>query len=227
MTACMERDMAENVIQPSHCNSCLQRTKHDVLRRHTVKDHAEEDEHFTEAWTYIYSLLACRGCGTASLRVDYTDNVVGDYDPVFYPAKVSRKPPSWRWQLKQDWKDLMHEVYTALDADSRRLAVMGARTLVDLYLTEVVGNDGSFEQRLEKLVIAGELAPSDKGTLRAALEAGNAAAHRGYKPETADLSIVMDIVEHLLQKHVLRGTAKSLEKSTPPRSRSIKPPVDG
>ncbi|MEN5240314.1 MULTISPECIES: DUF4145 domain-containing protein [Pseudomonas] len=220
--------MDEGSIHRSHCNSCLQRNQHDVLKRHAVRDCDEQDEHFTETWTYTYTLLACRGCRTASLRVDYTDNLVGDYEPVFYPARVSRKPPPWRWQLKQDWKELLHEVYTALDADSRRLAVMGARTLVDLYLTEVVGNHGTFEQRLEKIVVAGELAPSDKGTLRAALEAGNAAAHRGYKPDTADLGIVMDVVEHLLQKHVLRGSAKNLEKSTPPRSKSIKPPpVDG
>jgi hypothetical protein len=94
---------------------------------------------------------------------------------------------------------------------------MGARTLVDLYLTEAVGNTGKFEERLERLVQSGRLASSDKATLRAALEAGNAAAHRGYNPAVTDLNIVMDIVEHLLQKHVLQHNAKSLAASTPSR----------
>lgn len=211
--------MIEGGIRFSHCNSCLRSTRHDVLKVHTVED-SYDDGHGGGGWRSTYSLLACRGCGTASLRTDYFDTSIGDYDPVFYPAIISRKPPKWVWQLKRDWRELLQEVYTAIDADSRRLAVMGARTLVDLYLTESVGNHGRFEERLDKLVDAGHLAPSDKSTLRAALEAGNAAAHRGYNPAVNDLNTVMDIVEHLLQKHVLQARAKSLEISTPTRPKT-------
>ena len=216
MTACMERRMIEGSIQSSHCNACLRSTRHDVLKVHTVEDSYDNGQ-CIEGWRYTYTFLACRGCGTASMRMDYFESLVGDYDPVIYPAIRSRRPPQWTWSLPREWRELLQEVYTAIDADSRRLAVMGARTLVDLYLTEAVGNTGKFEERLERLVQSGRLASSDKATLRAALEAGNAAAHRGYNPAVTDLNIVMDIVEHLLQKHVLQHNAKSLAASTPSR----------
>lgn len=209
--------MSEGNIQSSHCNSCRRHTKHDVLNRHVVDD-SYVDEHGVEVSKFTYTFLACRGCSTASLMVNYFDNLVGEYEPVLYPARTFRRLPQWSCQLNREWRELLQEIYSTLDAGSRRLAVMGARTLLDLYLTATVGNDGYFVERLEKLVRVGELAPLDKGTLRAALEAGNAAAHRGYNPAVTDLNIVMDIVENLLQKHVLQSTAKRLEKTTPPRT---------
>lgn len=111
----------------------------------------------------------------------------------------------------------MREIYNALHANSRRLAVMGARTLIDLYLTGAVGNHGSFEQRLASLVEAGRISVDDKDVLRAALEAGHAAAHRGHNPNTSELNSVMDIVEHLLHGFVLKQSAATLHKATPPR----------
>ncbi|MDX9684331.1 DUF4145 domain-containing protein [Pseudomonas protegens] len=93
----------------------------------------------------------------------------------------------------------------------------GARTVIDLYLTEAVGNTGSFEHRLGLLVSSGQLASDDKATLKAALDAGNAAAHRGHTPNEDDLNSVMDIVEHLLHRFVLKQSAASLQKNTPPR----------
>ena len=54
--------------------------------------------------------------------------------------------------------------------------------------------------------------------LTAALDAGSAAAHRGYAGNTEAVNAVMDIVENLLQSvYALEDLAEQLEKSTPPR----------
>ncbi|KAB5626404.1 DUF4145 domain-containing protein [Pseudomonas putida] len=162
-------------------------------------------------------MLQCRGCDDISMRIDHWHSAYGQVDPEFYPARISRKAPAWLWRLPSDWWSLLREIYGALHSDSRRLAMMGARTVIDLYLTEAVGNTGSFEHRLGLLVSSGQLATDDKATLKAALEAGNAAAHRGHNPHTADLNAAMDIVEHLLHRFVLKQSAASLQKNTPPR----------
>ena len=203
----------------SHCNSCHRETHHDELKEHEIHGSSPEDG---EKWIDTYSMLACRGCGSVSMRVEYWHSQFGMEGPIFYPPRISRKEPEWLWRLNPDWRSLMQEVYGALQANSRRLAVMGARTLIDLYLTEAVGNAGGFEERLRLLVARGILANDDLETMKAALEAGNAAAHRGHNPNGQDLSVVMDIVEHLLHKYILKQAADGLKKNTPPR-----PPKSG
>jgi hypothetical protein len=95
---------------------------------------------------------------------------------------------------------------------------MGARTLVDMFMTRHVGDIGGFEAKLSELVDKGYLSTRNKDILAAAIEAGNAAAHRGYKPEKSDVERVIDIVENMLQFDVLDASAKALRSSTPPRS---------
>ncbi len=202
----------------SFCNRCNHTTHHDVLHeQRTANSHVDTSTGIHEEWSNNHTMLQCRGCDDVSMRIDHWGSAYGETDPEFYPPRTSRRFPSWLWELPADWCGLLREVHGALHADSRRLAMMGARTVIDLYLTEAVGNAGSFESRLGLLVSSGKLAPDDKATLKAALEAGNAAAHRGYNPRADDLDAVMDIVEHLLQGFVLKHSAVSLQKNTPPR----------
>jgi len=112
----------------------------------------------------------------------------------------------------------LDEIYAALDADSRRLALMGARTVVDMVLTDKVGDAGSFAQRLTALERQGFIGKKNREILESALEAGHAATHRAYNPSPKVLLGVMDIVENVLQAvYVLEETAKELDKATPKR----------
>lgn len=203
----------------SHCNSCQRETRHRLLER-AVREFKGTDQwdNFME-WTSTYNMLECCGCGDIQMRVEYWHSDIpldeSDYD--YYPPRVSRRMPAWARKLPTDWESLMHEVYGALAADSRRLAVMGARTLIDLYLAETVGDHGTFGQRLDRLVGDGYLARNAKDTLEAALDAGSAAAHRGHAPNGEDIGLVMDIVENLLHARVLKSEAAKLKASTPQR----------
>ncbi|MGV6394119.1 DUF4145 domain-containing protein [Pseudomonas caspiana] len=112
---------------------------------------------------------------------------------------------------------MLQEIYTALHANSRRLAMMGARTIVDMYMNDTIGDSGGFGQKLNNLVAGGHLGKQDRDVLGAALEAGHAASHRGHIPTSAEISHVMDIVENLLQRHALKIAAAALVKGTPLR----------
>ena len=202
----------------SYCNRCSRSTHHDVLHQQCTTDQENDPSNgIYEEWTYNYTMLQCRGCEDVSMRIDHWHSAYGHCEPELYPPRVSRKSPAWLWKLPSDWSSLLREIYGALHSDSRRLAMMGARTVIDLYLSEAVGNSGSFEHRLQLLLSSGHLALNDKATLKAALEAGNAAAHRGHIPDLDDMNSVMDIVEHLLHGFVLKQSAAKLQKNTPPR----------
>ncbi|WP_409313700.1 DUF4145 domain-containing protein [Pseudomonas putida] len=202
----------------SHCNRCARDTKHDCLKEVAQSFEDSWNDEYDYQWGKVSKLVQCRGCEEISLRVDWWHSEYDASDDTdFYPPRVSRQPPRWKRYLPDEWQSMMAEIYSALHANSRRLAMMGARTIVDMYMNHVVGDIGGFIQKLNQLVKAGHLGKLDKEVLEAALEAGHAASHRGHLPSSADLNHVMDIVENLLQKHALAKSAVALKMKTPPR----------
>lgn len=114
----------------------------------------------------------------------------------------------------------MQEIYRSLDADNKRLPMMGARTLVDMLMVDKVGDVGTFDEKLKKLESLGFISLKNRDLLNAALDVGHAAAHRGHAPQSHEVNAVMDIVENLLHAvYILPDMAESLTKTTPQRHR--------
>jgi hypothetical protein len=51
--------------------------------------------------------------------------------------------------------DLMEEIYTAVQAGSRRLSAMGIRALLETVMIQKVGDKGSFKANVDALLEAG------------------------------------------------------------------------
>jgi hypothetical protein len=198
--------MSEQTITRAPCRHCHRETRHAVLSVRKVERTAEL-QGGQEVWFEdTYEMLECCGCEVVCLRHTHVWSEDPEPDVTYYPPPVSRAMPQWRYKLPAKLRSLVDEIYTALHADSRRLALMGARTAVDIVLLEKVGDKGSFAQKLAALEKQGFVGQRSRETLAAALDAGSAAAHRGYLPKKEDLASVMDIVENVLQAvYVLRG----------------------
>lgn len=138
---------------------------------------------------------------------------------VHYPPRQVRIYPQWSPSLPKHVQELVREVYAAVHAECHCLAVMGARSVVDIMLTEVLGDIGGFEQKLSEAVNAGFLTTAQRQCITAAVEAGHAASHRGFRPNPGAVFDVLDIVEHALRdRYVLHETSNRLGKIIPPRS---------
>lgn len=208
----------ECTTQWAHCNTCGHDTKHKLIAEREVNRSQTRHEGYDVEWSATYRMLECCGCEDVITKADYWHSEVDlSEDSEYFPPRVSRRMPNWANQLPNDWRQLMYETYTALHANSRRLAMMGARTLIDLYMNETVGDVGGFEQKLKALTNGGFLAEMDRGLLNAALNAGSASAHRGHNPTFGQITSTMDIVENLLQKYPLQKSAAELSKSIPTR----------
>ena len=100
---------------------------------------------------------------------------------------------------------------------------MGARTLIDMLMLDKVGDVGTFAQKLEALEQGGFLSTQGKSVLKAALEVGNAASHRGHEPSSVEVASVLDIVESMLQAaYVFPKIAEDLARTTPGRGKKEK-----
>lgn len=143
----------------------------------------------------------------------------GPRQATYFPPRVSRRKPAWasHYDLPSEYLSLLEETYTALHADSRRLAMMGARALIDAVIRRNAGDQQNFNQGLNALAEKYLISKEDRGIIEAAIEAGHASAHRGHKPTDEDVNVVIDIVERLIHAEILAEQARKLKMSTPPR----------
>jgi hypothetical protein len=133
-------------------------------------------------------------------------------------------------RAKPDWSDIiadevlrnvLEELYAALNAGLNVLASVGARTLLDRAGYLLIGDPrGGFEGKLSALQTGGHISAHEKTTLEAVADAGNASAHRGYTPTVERLGHIVDIIENFLHRaFVLAGAAEDIRKTTPARQK--------
>jgi hypothetical protein len=178
----------------------------------------EGDGDLTLDLEYEYTMLECGGCQGISLRVDeMLDGTL--FSTTFYPPRVDRKKPAWSIHLPIQLQSLMTEIYAALANDSRKLAVMGARTILDIVMTQKVGRSGTFQRRLEALEEKGYIGKANLEILKAALDAKSATARRAYAPTSDIVNEIMDIIENLLHAvYIAPESLKRIKRITPRRA---------
>lgn len=206
-------------IQKAPCSNCGRETNHFLIASRTHPITKTIDKQFEMTWINTYNMLECCGCSTTHLEHQfwYSEMEQGELEIHRFPPTTSRRQPPWHDHLSDEEYALFKEVYTALHADSRRLAVMGTRTLLDIFMTKHVGDIGGFEIKLKALLDAGKISRVDKSILEAALDAGHAAAHRGHCPSIHEVNYVLDIIENLFQGEILKTAAQVLRVTTPRR----------
>ena len=164
--------------------------------------------------------MECCGCHFISLKRTFSFSEYDEAEVEYFPPPVSRRKPEWALKfLSRDLRELISEIYSALHANNRRLATMGARAMLDMAIVDSVGDVGTFHEKLDALQSKGLIGERQREFVEAALEVGHAAGHRGHCPSAESLNLAMDIVENILQQiYVLPHAAVELKKSTPARS---------
>lgn len=211
-------------IVKAHCNKCLHETKHFVIaerEHHGSENHDPHDsyEPYEVSWCTTYTLLECCGCVNVSLKREFHFSEWDGVEVEYYPPQISRQLPRWYEELPGEMDELLLEIYSALHSDSRRLAMMGARALVEMYMNERIGDIGGFAEKLRVLEGDGLISKQSKEYLDAALNAGHAAAHRAHKARVKEVNQVIDIIENILQNYVLEKAAENLKAKTPSRKK--------
>ncbi|MGT2455440.1 DUF4145 domain-containing protein [Cupriavidus basilensis] len=212
----------------SHCNECGHETQHNVVQLIRKSRDYDHDRHTVSVGTN-WRVLQCCGCHEVAMsRVDWCseDDPHDPYVPIYFPPRVSRRKPDWL--VRQEvpaYQGLLDEVYAALHADSRRLAMMGARAIIDKAIARKIGNQGNFVKGLDELQRANLLSHQERPIIEAAFDAGSAAMHRGHQPSVDSLNTAIDIVERIIHAEILEEKAKELAAVTPkrpPRSATTK-----
>ncbi len=134
-----------------------------------------------------------------------------------------RERPPWLGLLSwdhEDFYDLLKSMYVAVDNDLRQLAAIAARTAFERTAEKLCVTSGSFRGMLDELVNLGEVSDRERTMLATLTQAGNAAAHRGWRPNVEQLDIALSIIEAFIHRvWVLNAAATKLDKEIPKRSK--------
>lgn len=215
--------MSDSETERLHCNRCGHKTEHVKVAKHRYADSEDIPPWTSIDWLHVYEMFACRGCNEVLVRQRFyfSEWAPDEVEETFYPPRVSRRYPEWKDQIRiEGLASLLEEVYAALHADSRCLAMMGARAIVDMVILNQVGDVGTFTDKLKALQSGGFLSGNGRKILEAALNVGNAASHRGFCPEPEHVHHVMEIVENLVHSTLLLPLADELNAVTPKREKN-------
>jgi hypothetical protein len=189
------------------CNKC------GVVTPHEVNLGAKHDDS-TENWSAStrHQILICVVCseGTYRKRVWFSEFQDPDpgadsvYEDTYHPPRLKKPLPKWHDQLPETLQEVLREAYTALQHDLRYIAAIGCRTALDIAAVEKVGDVGAFVEKLKKLVADKHISEDEKELILAVSDSGDAAAHRGFKPDIAHLMTLVDVLERLLHKFYIK-----------------------
>lgn len=214
----------------AHCNKCLGEKNHRVLFTDS-NEWSEEINHGCEIHgSEVYEMLKCCGCDSIVLR--HKSYFSEDYDdegrPIsriyYYPPTFSRRKPSWYFEIIafdcpfSSIKELLDEVYVAIQNGSLHLATMGIRAIIEKMMIDKVNDHGTFKANLDEMQNQGYVSLRQRETLEVILDAGHATTHRDYCPTSKDLTKILDICESIIETlYVHDIQAKSLKEKIPPR----------
>jgi len=205
-------------IETRFCNNCQNHTDHTKIYTKTINGCEPPEDDYQISWSDTYSLFECNGCHDIHLEKVSWFSEWDDVETTNYPPRVYRKTPKWIDSVPENQKKLLEEIYRSLAANCKQLAVMGARTLIDLFILDKIGDIGNFEQKMTELQQKGFISIEQKKYLTAALDTGHAVIHRGFQPSDDIVNKVLDIIENLLINYSLNEIGDELNEITPKRN---------
>lgn len=213
-----------------HCSDCGQTTKQRDL---WCKRSPTSDGPLTSYSWHMFHAIECVRCGVISF-VDrlwvHPGPMMGDAtveNEDFWPPQPFRKIPDWVSTLTQSQQDLLKEVYVAADHHLFTVATMGLRSVIDLALSDLVGDIGGFEQKLKNAISNNLINSKFQEPLAAVIDAGHAASHRGHMHDANSFDLLISMIERLLhriyvatkEEQELQHQAALLRSSTPQRTK--------
>ncbi|ANI88833.1 hypothetical protein A9P82_05740 [Arachidicoccus ginsenosidimutans] len=157
-----------------------------------------------------YYILECCGCESISFRTEYIDYLKAQYEETdvnadsnktiaIYPKQLkNRKELSSIYYLPARIQDVYEQTILALKGDSRLLAAVGFRAILEAICIEEKIKGQNLEQKINNLVKNRLITEKEAERLHTIRFLGNDSVHEMEIPSDKRLYLVLDIIEHLL-----------------------------
>lgn len=203
------------------CQKCAGKTTHRALVTVDVRG-SEGDSNFSFDWSTDHQIVQCLGCKSVSFRIASSNSE--DYYPIGdneYEYDVAERlyPPRLEGRrglgddtvyLPAKVRQVYDETLLALSVQAPVLAAIGLRVLLEAVCQEKAATGADLFKKIDNLVEQRVLTPTSATVLHRIRALGNAAAHEAKPHSERQLTLAMDIVEHLLKDvYILPRQAES------------------
>ena len=190
------------------CCLCSGKTSHSRLAWIDVRG---SEEYYSFDWHIEHQLIKCLGCSSISYKTigtnsedyyhDENEQIVYLEVEKLYPPRIAgiKGLGDESVYLPQKIKQIYEETLTALSVNSPVLAAIGLRVLVEAVCKEKEASGGDLYNKIDSLVEKQVLTPVGAKILHKIRTIGNAAAHEVKPHNERQLSLALEIVEHLLK----------------------------
>lgn len=199
------------------------------ITRHTIMASMDkQDEYQGIDWWANYQVIMCQGCEKLSFRQasgsseDCIEIAENEWDlnecVQLYPARKadSRGLGDDLTRLPDAIALLYIETRTTLLNSSPVLTGIGLRALVETVCKEKMAPGENLQKRIDGLVGMGVLTKADADVLHEIRSMGNEAAHETKPHSDEQLSLAMEVVEHLLKSvYIIPFKLKKFAKPMP------------
>jgi hypothetical protein len=192
------------------CVACTTKTAHKVLGSADIR--GDDDFHGGSiSWEVDHQIIQCLGCKAISFRrASWTsedfiqvgpDEYELDVDESLYPSRLEGREGlgDETIHLPSNVRGIYRETLLALNSQAPILSGIGMRALLETVCKEKKASGKNLLAQIDNLVTKGVLTPVGASILHKIRALGNAAAHEVKPHAEKQLSLAMDIVEHLLK----------------------------
>lgn len=191
------------------CDKCDKKTYHVILK--SVDEHGKEEyTDWSLNWDSHHQIIQCRGCKTVSFRKAHSNSEEMEqvwenewapmvYEQLFPPRLEGRKGLSKNvLRIPKNVRLIYKETNRALVSDLPVLTGIGIRAIVETVCKDQKAEGDNLLKKIDSLVNKKLLTPAGAEILHNLRVLGNKSAHE-VKPHNAEqLSVGMDVIDHLL-----------------------------
>lgn len=198
-------------IEESHkftCKECSKETSHKIIATYTELGTEDCGGGHSVDWTEKNQIIQCLGCETVSFRVASTFSEDWDFDRdgnayynetvKYYPARSEGLKAINSYLLPENVQRIYEETVLAIENEQNILAGIGIRALVETICKDLNAEGDSLFQKIESLGAKSIITNEGISTLHKFRALGNNAAHEVKKHNKQQLSLAIQIIEHML-----------------------------
>ena len=199
------------------CSQCSRKTTHKVFFSFHQVWSEFEHKNFAPSiqWYMDHEIIQCQGCKTVSFRrttsnpeeVDVYYDEEGRPQPIpkiyedLYPPRIEgRKKLEDVLYLPEKIEKVYEETIKALNSQLHVLTGIGVRSLIEAVCKEKKTSGENLEERINNLHNKDLLTTANKDFLHKLRFLGNDSAHEAKPHNKTQLSMAIDVVEHLLRE---------------------------
>lgn len=185
-----------NNIVNSYCHDCKRVTNHKIL-------HAKREFKILDTFAKDYQIVQCCGCETLSFRLEEVDlydrtNPIDLPKTYTFPYHQKDRSLYSSQHIPNEIYHIYHETITSFNNNCLSLAAVGCRSTIEAICKHEKITERYLINQIDKLKEIGFITTQEREYLHAIRFIGNDSVHNEVIPHKKDVSIVIDIVEHLL-----------------------------